>query len=503
MPRIVYRNNEILHYDEVMRGTATVLTNKEGIKLEKKKIVPQEGGIYADVMGQLVDDDININEYSCSPNCRNLVGRIYEGQICPICHQVVKNNFGANITKNGWINLDKYKVVVPAAWKKLIRLIGASVLDDIISFNDNIDFQGNVVIGSFQKDSKRPYSRIGMIEFYKRFEEIMKYYGKIKKKPQEAEFLIRFKNRIFTSKIPVISQHLRPAFINSSEKMFKYDGINASYSIIISNAAMISKSQITNRYMNINKSLYTIQKELEKMYVMILQKLDGKKKLMRRKIQGTKMSWSSRMVITANTGTTYGIDHIVISYKAFFELYFFEIINCLKRGVVTQFFVDKTIYEIIEWLDVLKYSIEVNPVIYKVMKWLIDNNEDGLWCLVNRPPTMDLGSLQMLRVVDVIPNAKESNMRVPLTSLVPWNADFDGDTLSVYAVKEKCVVDEFNAGFNPRNLILNKTSSHEIYDDKFGLPKDLCIFLYSFVPPAKIKEPDFIKDEEKSDKKGA
>ena len=165
MPRIVYRNNEILHYDEVMRGTATVLTNKEGIKLEKKKIVPQEGGIYADVMGQLVDDDININEYSCSPNCRNLVGRIYEGQICPICHQVVKNNFGANITKNGWINLDKYKVVVPAAWKKLIRLIGASVLDDIISFNDNIDFQGNVVIGSFQKDSKRPYSRIGMIEF--------------------------------------------------------------------------------------------------------------------------------------------------------------------------------------------------------------------------------------------------------------------------------------------------------------------------------------------------
>ena len=271
--------------------------------------------------------------------------------------------------------------------------------------------------------------------------------------------------------------------------MFKYDGINACYSIIISNASMISKAQITNRYMNINKSLYTIQKELEKLYSMILQKLDGKKKLMRRKIQGTKMSWSSRMVITANTGTTYGIDHIVISYKAFFELYFFEIINCLKRGIVTQFFVDKTIYEIIEWLDVKKYSTKVDPVIYKVMKWLIDNNEDGLWCLVNRPPTMELGSLQMLRVVDVIPDAKESNMKVPLTSLVAWNADFDGDTLSVYSIKERCVAEEFSAGFNPRNLILNKTSSHEIYNSQFGLPKDLCIFLYSFVPPANIKEP--------------
>lgn len=504
MPRLVYQNNEILHYDQVMKGTAIVLTNKEGVKLEKKKIVPQEGGIYSDVMGQLVDDDININEYSCSPNCRNLVGRIYEGQVCPICHQVVKNNFGADITRNGWINLDKYKVVLPAAWKKLNKLIGASVLDDIISFNDNIDFQGNVVIGNAEKDKKHPFSHIGMIEFYKRFEEIIEFYGKMKKKPNEAAFLIHFKNRIFTSKISVISQHLRPAFINSSEKMFKYDGINACYSIIISNAAMISKSQITNRYMNINKSLYTIQKELEKLYEMILQKLDGKKKLMRRKIQGTKMSWSSRMVITANTGTTYGIDHIVISYKAFFELYFFEIINCLKKGIVTQFFVDKTIYEIIEWLDVLKYSVEVNPVIYQVMKWLIDNNKDGLWCLVNRPPTMDLGSLQMLRVVDVIPNARECNMRVPLTSLEAWNADFDGDTLSLYSVKERCVAEEFNAGFNPRNLILNKTSAYKIYDNKFGLPKDLCMFLYSFVPPEHIKEPPVIEEkQENKTKKGA
>ena len=68
-------------------------------------------------------------------------------------------------------------------------------------------------------------------------------------------------------------------------------------------------------------------------------------------------------------------------------------------------------------------------------------------------------------------------------------ADFDGDTLSVYSIKERCVAEEFSAGFNPRNLILNKTSSHEIYNSQFGLPKDLCIFLYSFVPPANIKEP--------------
>ena len=33
MPRFVYQNQEIRHYDQVMRGTAVVLTNKNGVKL--------------------------------------------------------------------------------------------------------------------------------------------------------------------------------------------------------------------------------------------------------------------------------------------------------------------------------------------------------------------------------------------------------------------------------------------------------------------------------------
>jgi hypothetical protein len=485
MPRFCYQNNELLHYDQVLKGTAITLTNKQGVVFEKKKIIPQEGGIYSDVMGKLIEDDISINEYSCDPNCRFLVGRIYEGQICPKCGKVVKNNFGADIEKNGWINLDSYKVMIPAAFTKIRDLIGESNLEDIISFNDNIDLQGRIVIGSEEFDKKHPFSKIGMIEFYHRYEEIINYYGKMKKKPKEAEFLIHFKNRIFTSKINVLSQHLRPAFINSSERTFRYDSINSTYSIIINNASLIAKAQITDQYMNINKYLYTIQMELFKLYGYLNQKLDGKKKLFRRKIQGTKMSWSARMVIAANTGETYGIDHIVISYKCFLELYFYEMINCLKRGVATSYFVNKTIYEIAEYLDIAKYSNKVDEMLYKTMKWLIANNVDGLWCLVNRPPTMDLGSLQMLKVVDVIHNAVENHMKVPLTSLIAWNGDFDGDTLSVYSIKELCVMLEFNK-FNPRKLIVDRTSGYKIYNSKFGLPKDLCMFLFGFVPPSDL-----------------
>ena len=315
----------------------------------------------------------------------------------------------------------------------------------------------------------------------------MVYRGIQYKKPEEAEFLIKFKNRIWTSKINVLSQELRPAFINSSEKKFRFDSINLIYSTIINNASLIAKAEITNQYMNINKYLYTIQTKLFALYDAILQKLDGKKKLPRRKIQGTKVSWSSRMVITANTGETYGIDHIVISYKAFLELYTYEIMNCLKRGIVTDVFKDRTFYEIAEWLDVEKYSNRVHPALYGIMKWLINNNEDGLYCLVNRPPTMDIGSLQVLKIVDVLPNAIEKHMQVPLTSLIAWNADFDGDTLSLYSLKEKNIIEAFNKGFNPRNLIINKVSGYKVYNSAFGLPKDLAMFLFSFVPNESVQ----------------
>ena len=489
-----YQNQELIHYDQVLKGEAITLFNKKGVKFEKKHFVPQEGGIYSSKMGALVEDNADISEYSCSPSCRYLVGRIWEGHECPICHEIVKNNYTVNFDKNGWINIGSHKVMQPAAFAKVSDLIGDKNLEDILDFNDNIDLQGNITIGTADFNKKHPFSKIGMTEFYKRFEEICLFYGKRKHKMADAEFLINFKNRIWTSKINVLSQELRPAFINSTEKTFRFDSINTVYSTIINNASLISKAEITQQYMNINKYLFTIQMELFKLYGLILQKLDGKKKLPRRKIQGTKVSWSSRMVITANTGDNYGLDHVAISYKAFLELYIYEIMNCFKRGVATDYFIDKTLYEIAEWLDVEKYSNRIHPAIYKVMKWLIANNTDGLYCLINRPPTMDIGSLQMLRVVDVLPNANEYHMEVPLTSLIAWNADFDGDTLSLYSIKEKCVADAFNAGFNPRNLIVNKVSGYKVYNSAFGLPKDLAMFLFGFVPES---SKNFSKPKEK------
>ena len=477
-----FQNQEMIFYDQVLKKEAVILTNPNGIKFVKNKIVPQENGLYSSKIGTLVDDNVNLSEYSCSPNCNHLTGRVWEGTECPVCHQIVKNNYDITFDHNGFIDIGDYRCITPAAYAKIADLMGSQVLDDIINFENVLDLDGNIVVNN-TASKKNPYSHIGMIEFYKRFEEIINYYGKTKKKLREADLIIRMKNRIWTSKLNVLSQELRPAFINSSEKTMRYDKLNSTYAIIISNASLIAKARITNQYMNINKYLYTIQTQMMELYLYVVSKLDGKMKLPRRNIQGSKMCWSARLVITANIGDNYGIDQIVISYKGFLELFKYEIMNCMKQGIACNpQFQNWTLYEIAEWIDVQRYSNVLQYDLYNIMKWLIDNTEEGLWCIVNRPPTMDLGSIQVLRIVDVIPNAVENNMKVPLTSLVAWNGDFDGDTLSVYSIKEANIAKAFRDAFNPRHLIINKISGHKIYNDIFGLPKDLFMFLFPFVP---------------------
>ena len=157
-----YQNQELIHYDQVLKGEAVTLYNKEGVKLEKKKIVPQEGGIYSNQIESLVEDSVDISEYSCSPTCRHLVGRIWEGVECPICHQVVKNNYTVSFDRNGWINLGTHKIMQPAAFAKVQDLIGPANLTNIIDFNNNLDLQGNVIIGSDEVDKKHPFAKIGM-----------------------------------------------------------------------------------------------------------------------------------------------------------------------------------------------------------------------------------------------------------------------------------------------------------------------------------------------------
>ena len=187
-------------------------------------------------------------------------------------------------------------------------------------------------------------------------------------------------------------------------------------------------------------------------------------------------------------GKNFGLDHVTISYKAFLELYYLEILNCILRGLANTTKFDKmTAFEVVNYLDDAKYSNNIDEDIYYIMQLMIKTHKDGLWLLLNRNPTMDLGSEQLLRVVDVIKDAEQYVMQVPLTSLSAANGDFDGDILNAYKMLEKKVMLEFRKMFSPRSLCIDRTGD-KIFNSQFGIQKDSETALMDFTNTTYSKE---------------
>lgn len=470
------------YYDKHLKGKPYIINQDVGIN--KRNVTPVEGGIYSSELGNIVDTDKDLREYSCY--CGNLNSRLYEGEVCEECGTVCKETYGADLEKYGWILLGDYYIIQPDAYEMVKSVVGAKNLERILKYQVNIDIDGNTLDISKVDPKAAPYQNIGMMEFKKRFVEIMNYYATIKPaKADKAKFLISMRHRIFTNVIPVFSNLLRPAYASSKKKMFSYDKLNSYLTGILSAAKLLRVGTSKKLKDGGDKVLlWTIQEQMQNYFAMtISSKLSGKHKVIRNTILSARTSFSSRAVITSLTDNRYlGMDHIVMNYKQFIEIYTLLILNCMMRGIGNPNFKNMTLFELIAYLKKAKYSNKIDESIYYICEFLIKNHKQGLWIVLNRNPTMDLGSQQVLKVVHVRKDAENCVMEIPLTSLSAQTGDYDGDVENVYSLNELDIVKAFRDGFNPRNLLLDRTGDGLI-DTNFIPIKDHYTTANSFIEP--------------------
>lgn len=466
-----------------------MITNVKPVKIVKKRILENEGGLFSTEMGSLIDTEEETREYCCE--CGNLKGRFYEGQLCPQCDTTVKDKFYSDILKFGWIDIYPYYVISPVCYLIIQKVIGENALERILDSDSPLDINGIPIKKEVNKN--KPYDGIGMVEFRRKFEQILLYYANKSKdldKIKNAKLLISKKNRVFCSKIPVVNSLLRPNFLSNGRTSSRLDPINKPYMSIVRNADIIKRSVNKISKISILNNLWSIQKNLNELETIIIDKFTDKKKLVRGKIISARMNFSSRAVIAPLLDDDkFGIDNIVISYKTFLELYTLEIINMLMRGYGDIKFSTMTPFEIINYINLAKYSDVVDECLLDLMHKLI-NRKDGLWCLLNRNPTLDLGSIQCMRIVDVIPNAKIKVMLIPLSCLTSMNGDHDGDILNLFNLKEKIVTEAFKKGFRPSQLLLDRTGG-DLFNSAFNIFKDIATGVTVFTTPQekiRIKE---------------
>lgn len=470
-------NHELLYLNDYLSGKCINIVNKENISVKRKRLYANDNGIFTKELGSITNLEDEILDYSCK--CGTLNGRVFEGMVCQECNTVCVEQFASDINRFGWIDLGNYKVMTPVGYEFVNKVIGRTVLDRIIDFDVALSLDGNIIQ---VEDKKKPYINTGLIDFYKHFDEIISYFGQKKKKMETAKFCIRMKKRIFTSKIPVISQLLRPAFISNKKESVSFDRLNTPYSTIITNADVLKRQEKVDK-VTINRVLHSIQTEWSGMYDYIInKKIKGKKQIIRGQIQGSRMNYTSRNIIVSNTGKTYDVDGIVVPYNCFLRLYKLEVINVLSKGLTTPFFNSMTLYEIRDYVNNAEYKSYIDPYIYGAIRFMLQNHKTGFYCLCNRPPSLDMGSVQFLKIIDVSDNIDSKVLKVPLTSLIPWAGDFDGDALILFAVKEKCLIEHFKA-LSPKKLIIDRTKTENMYNNAFGFVKDMGVPLADFVKP--------------------
>ena len=332
-------------------------------------------------------------------------------------------------------------------------------------FVDTDAFGNPLLDDEMEVDKDQPFRNIGMIEFRRRFDEILDYYAEKNKRNSNIEGNVAFvkanKDKIFFQYIPVFSSALRFSMIQNEINFV--NGVDKIYNMIFSSVSRMNNS---NDVLSVDKKLPYIQKKVNELYEKMFSLINKKDGFIKSGVLAGRMNFTSRNVIISNPNLA--ADEIILSYISFLEMYKFEIIQKLAS---TQNITESQAYA--EWY---MGCINFSEKIYKIIKLMIA--QDLTYCLINRAPTIDVGSILQVKIVDVTKKVDDYTMAISLMILSGLNADFDGDNLTITKLSAK---DQIKATrkYNAR-LFLMVSHNDGLLSGNMMPIKDLAIGLSHF-----------------------
>lgn len=258
-------------------------------------------------------------------------------------------------------------------YQRLQSALSKKVLENIIS-NENIITSSGIIRKHNDtlevKKSQLVYHNIGLASFHDNFIEIMEYYKtKRKQKADLIDSLIRDKDLVWTSKIPVYSTVLRPMGVTTESLYF---------SSIDRHVA-----PLTNISLNLKKAspievplyLYQAQMRINELWSINFSLIDGKHGTVRSQVLGGEFNYSGRSVIVLDP--TLKMDEVDISYKAFIEQF--------KGRIIRRIIKDKG-WSITKATNFLASKFMYDEYVYSIMCDIV--REESPSIILNRNPQL-------------------------------------------------------------------------------------------------------------------
>jgi DNA-directed RNA polymerase beta' subunit len=356
----------------------------------------------------------------------------------------------------GWVDLSPYYIINPLLFTNVKKCIPK--VNKMINFNKSIDQNGNEVENTEEIGEDE---FIGLIEFKDRFQELMDKYTDKDKYEKEYYFLMEHYDNIFIDKIPVFSHKLRPATL-LAKNVLVFNEINNYYNFIIQYIAEIKDRIVSEENLDLLllPLLYNIQMYANTIHTKIINDyLKGKKGFLRKNIMGSRINFSARNVITPIIG--HPIDEVAMPYKTFGELYKFQIINLVSKVKGINYNEAQRFWS--------KCMLEFNQEMYNYMMELVNKTKDGCGFLLNRNPTISLGSFLYLKIGFIKKDYKDLTLGISNNLLSALSGDYDGDVLNIIPIFDNEAKKYFSL-LSPTNFIVDRNSGK--FNGDFDLAKD-------------------------------
>ena len=377
-------------------------------------------------------------EYRCE--CGAFIGQDLIGQTCPRCKTEISLH-SLNFAYTAWIDLKGHKVISPVYYIMLKRVLGTNMLRFIlgdyksklsVQYNENDtefeDSKKTKRVGRVSQDdiryiikkipkSKQIYQGLGHDKFCERFEEIL--LACAPKNNEEVQILLREKDAVFTSHIPIYSTAFRPVSKTSETKF--YPKINKWFAMMVSVSC-----RMDNMVLDIERvqALNYIQKcWMDAMEHLIKNEISKKEGFVRSEIVGGGFAFSGRAVVTLDISLK--ADEVDIPFSMMVTAFQYRLTYMLA-----------TRYNMtLEQAYLFVNTYENNEMVISYLNEILD---EGQYVMYLREPTNNLGSIALAKVRKY--KIGDDTVSIPNEVLPGMNADFDGDALDFWFIIDKNLV---------------------------------------------------------------
>lgn len=408
----------------------------------------------AEILKELFLDETDMSFVARCPNgC--LVGGYFDGVTCPKCGELVTTKSSQDVAYSLWVEMPDFAppVLHPRAYTILsnyFKLHRLNLFDLLMSDPDN----------KLPSELAAWYIP-GWRNFYEQFDRLMTFLldessfvktsAKQRDLPLIKEFIRVNRDQMFITKFPILDStlHLITA-------MGDIRCIDPSAQFIVKLIVDLSVAQY--QYDHSPKSQTYINKVLSEIYAtyheyldsVMMSKLVGtepKNGYIRRNGMGVRCHWSCRAVISPIVKPHMG-DELHMPWTATVKCMTLEIINLLvnRKG--------KSLSDALNQVTaaISSYDEEIHDILNTLIQ---ECPYKGLPILLDRNPSLILGSCQLMFVTEVLPH--DSVICISPMCITASNADFDGDQLNGWWIKEMGAVPAY-MNMHPRMTMFDKRS---------------------------------------------